>query len=65
MAVMGTSVKAAVFMARKVTMALLAVSLFGFSSCRCVMALSPSGVALLPRPSMLAARFMIMALMAG
>ena len=65
MAVIGTSVKAAVFMARKVTMALLAVFLFGLSSCRWVIALSPRGVALLPRPSMFAARFMIIALMAG
>ena len=46
-------------------MGLVAVSLRGLSPCSCSMALRPSGVAALSRPSMLAAMFMKMLPVAG
>lgn len=55
----------AVFIATKVTMALLALSLWGFNFCSSRMAARPKGVAALPRPSRLAERFMQMACIAG
>ena len=50
---------------RNMIMGLVAVSFFVFSSCSCSMAFSPSGVAALSRPSMLAAMFMKMLPVAG
>lgn len=63
--VVGMSWREAVFIATKVTMALLALSLWGFNFCSSRMAARPRGVAALPRPSRLAERFMEMACMAG
>ena len=63
--VVGMSWREAVFIATKVTMALLALSLWGFSFCSSRIAARPQGVAALPRPSKLAERFMQMACMAG
>ena len=63
--VVGMSWREAVFIATKVTMALLALSLWGFNFCSSRMAARPKGVAALPRPSRLAERFMEMACMAG
>jgi len=54
-----------VLMARKSTMALLAVPLSALSSSSSFMAFRPKGVAALPRPRALAAMFMTMAPMAG
>ena len=63
--VVGMSWREAVFIATKVTMALLALSLWGFNFCSSRMAARPKGVAALPRPSRLAERFMQMACIAG
>ena len=63
--VVGMSWREAVFIATKVTMALLALSLWGFNFCSSRIAARPKGVAALPRPSRLAERFMQMACMAG
>ena len=54
-----------VLMARNKTMALVAVPLWGLRLSSSCMALIPKGVAALPRPSILEAIFMIMALRAG
>ena len=43
---------------RNISIASVAVSFFGFSSCMCCIAFRPSGVAALSRPSMLAEMFM-------
>ncbi|MFM1941192.1 MAG: hypothetical protein RI897_174 [Verrucomicrobiota bacterium] len=64
-AVMGRSWTELVLMARKVHMALVAVPGCGLSFSRSCMARSPRGVAALRRPSMLAAMFITMELMAG
>jgi len=61
----GRSASPLVLMARKSTMALVAVPFSTLSFSSSVMALSPKGVAALPRPSALAAMFMTMAPMAG
>ena len=65
MVVTGTICTELVLMARKVHMALVAVPGRGFSNSKSFMARSPSGVAALPRPSMLAAMFMIIEPIAG
>ena len=54
----GISVSPDVFSTRNIIIGFHAVSFFGFSSCICSIAFSPSGVAALSSPSMLAARFM-------
>ncbi len=54
-----------VFSTRNMIWAFEAVSGSGFSSCSSCIALSPSGVAALSRPSMLAAKFMMMEPWAG
>ena len=59
------TVKPDVFKTRNMIIAFDAVSFFGLSSCRPSIALRPSGVAALSRPSMLAAMFMKMLPMAG
>ena len=56
----GMSVRPDVLSTRNIIMGLEAVSFLAFSSCICSMAFSPSGVAALSRPSMLAAMFMKM-----
>ena len=56
----GMSVSPLVFSTRNIIIGFDAVSFFVFSSCICSMAFSPSGVAALSRPSMLAAMFMKM-----
>ena len=61
----GMSVSPEVFSTRNMIIGLLAVSFFGLISCNCSMAFSPSGVAALSRPSMLAAIFMKMLPVAG
>ena len=61
----GTITSPEVFSTRNIIMAFVAVSFLGFSSCSFSMALRPSGVAALSRPSMLAAMFMKMLPMAG
>ena len=55
----------AVLMARKVHIAFVATPGLRFSVSRSAMARSPSGVAALPRPSMLAAMFMTIEPIAG
>src|SRR2546428_7208886 len=57
MAVTGMSCNELVLIARKVHMALVAVPGRGLSESRSFIARRPSGVAALPRPSMLAAMF--------
>src|SRR5262249_46075097 len=64
-AVTGMSWTELVLSARKVHMALVAVPGRGFSDSRSFIARKPSGVAALPRPSMLAAMFMNIDPMAG
>ena len=54
----GISVSPDVFSTRNMIIGFEAVSFFGFSSCICSMAFSPSGVAALSSPNMLAAMFM-------
>ena len=61
----GMMVSPLVLSTRNMIMGLVAVSFFVFSSCSCSMAFSPSGVAALSRPSMLAAMFMKMLPVAG
>ena len=61
----GINVMAEVLIARKSTMGFEATPGSGFSFASSDMAFRPKGVAALPRPSMLAAMFMIMAPMAG
>ena len=61
----GSSTIEEVLMARKSAMALVATPLCRFSLSSSTMALSPKGVAALPRPSMLEAKFMTMAVIAG
>ena len=56
----GMSVSPDVFSTRNIIIGLDAVSFFVFSSCICSIAFSPSGVAALSSPSMLAAMFMKM-----
>ena len=56
----GISVSPDVFSTRNMIIGLLAVSFFGFSFCRPSIALSPSGVAALSRPSIFAAIFINM-----
>ena len=63
--VTGNSVTAAVLMTRNRICASVAVSGSGLSVCNSRMALSPSGVAALSSPSMLAAMFMVMLPSAG
>ena len=65
MAVAGISWMEAVFVARKVHMALLAIPGRGLSVSRYFIALSPIGVAALPSPSILAAMFIAMVPSAG
>ena len=62
---LGSTASPAVLMARKSTMALLAVPFRPFSLSSCSMARMPNGVAALPKPSMLLEILRIMALMAG
>ena len=64
-AVAGISWTLLVLIARNVHMAFVAVPGCGLSRSRSFMARKPSGVAALPRPSMLAAMFIIIAPMAG
>ena len=61
----GINVSPLVLSTRNIIIGLVAVSFFGFSSCSCSMAFSPSGVAALSRLSMLAAMFMKMLPVAG
>ena len=56
----GIKVSPDVLSTRNIIIGLVAVSFFGFSSCSCSIAFSPSGVAALSSPSMLAATFMKM-----
>ena len=63
--VTGSSVTDAVLMTRNRICASLAVSLEGLSFCSSCIALMPSGVAALSRPSMLAPMFMVIAPSAG
>ena len=56
----GMSVRPDVLSTRNIIIGFVAVSFFGFSSCSCSIAFSPSGVAALSRPSMLAATFIKM-----
>ena len=60
MMLMGMTVSPEVLSTRNMIWALEAVSLSGFSSWSSCMAFRPRGVAALSRPSMLAAKFMIM-----
>ena len=57
---MGMRVSPLVLSTRNIIMGLVAVSFFGFSSCNCSIAFSPSGVAALSSPSILAEIFMKM-----
>ena len=61
----GIRVTEDVFMAKKVTIASVAVSFFLLSFCSSSMAFRPKGVAALPKPKILAEIFIIMAPMAG
>ena len=61
----GMMVSPEVLSTRNIIIGLLAVSFFGLSSCMDSMAFSPSGVAALSRPSILAAMFMNMCPVAG
>ena len=61
----GIRISPDVLMTRNMIIGLVAVSFFGFSSCSSFIAFSPSGVAALSSPSMLADRFMKMEPMAG
>ena len=54
---MGMSVSPEVLSTRNMIIGLLAVSFWGFSSCKPSMAFSPKGVAALSSPNILAARF--------
>jgi hypothetical protein len=65
MMLIGMTVSPDVFSTRNMIWASVAVSFSGFSSCSSCMALSPSGVAALSRPSIFAAKFMIMEPCAG
>lgn len=60
MILIGIRVSPEVFKTRNIIIGLLAVSFFGLMACRPSIAFSPSGVAALSSPSMLAARFMKM-----
>jgi hypothetical protein len=65
MIVVGMRVMLDVFMAKNVHIAGEAVSLSGFSSCNCFIALSPMGVAALPIPSISALMVINIELIAG
>ena len=62
---MGMSVSPDVLSTRNIIMGLVAVSLFGLSVCSCSIAFSPSGVAALSSPNILAAMFMNIAPVTG
>ncbi len=57
--------KAVALMARNSAIALVALPRCGFSRSSSTIAFRPNGVAAFPSPSMFAARFMIIACMAG
>ena len=61
----GIMVKPDVFKTRNIIIGFVAVSFCGFSSCSCDMAFSPSGVAALSSPNILAAMFINIDPMAG
>ena len=59
--VTGSNVTDEVLSTRNKIWALVAVAGFGFKLCKACMAFKPSGVAALSSPSILAAKFMVMA----
>src|SRR6476659_9559882 len=61
----GISVRPLVCNTRNMICELLAVSFFGFSSCKLFIARKPNGVAALSRPSILALKFITICPMAG
>ncbi len=65
MIAVGTTVMAEALITRNRIWSLLAVSGRGLSSCSSFIALSPSGVAALSRPSMFAERFITIEALAG
>ena len=65
MMLIGMSVSPDVFSTRNMICAFVAVSFSGFNVCSSFMALSPSGVAALSSPSMLAEKFMMIEPSAG
>ena len=60
MMLIGMSVSPEVFKTRNIIIGLVAVSFFGFSSCKPSIAFKPNGVAALSNPSIFAARFIKM-----